>query len=484
MLCRWSVIQFLYFPLLMGCPMSRKLVLCRHGRPCRPSRRAGFTLVELLVVIAIIGILIALLLPAVQAAREAARRSQCTNNTKQIVLGMNEYADTYKMFPADALWKGSGVIPVSNPNTSLRTTWCVALFPFVEQKPLYDAINKSTWVGPQGGVTQVIPGVQTVAGPGQPYCGQDNNVGNIPGNRYNGDLVGQVIAQFRCPSDGVVFNIKQTGGYAHTNYAGAMGCWYGAAQGTAGSYLNWTSNLPAQCKGVFSFNEPCALAAIRDGLSNTIAIAEVTSCSTAGPITPGTNSLFAGNLNGINFSGADDMLNTGPLGLGYAYSLANGGAATNYIPPLFWKTPATPLTQPWFAPGSGKSRSVVLNNANVPVNWVFRSLFAASCSSITGEAPYAGALADFSPNQVGAAPSGNFDIIYNGPPMTFGYQPLFNGIFGPNSNWPGSDSNHPGGVIVGFGDGSARSIQFNIDLTIWNQLNTRSGAEAISATDL
>jgi prepilin-type N-terminal cleavage/methylation domain-containing protein/prepilin-type processing-associated H-X9-DG protein len=90
------------------------------------SLKSAFTLVELLVVIAIIGVLVALLLPAVQSAREAARRTQCSNNLKQLGLGVTQYADTNK-----------GAFPVGS-YACCSGTWQVAMLPFVEQKALYD----------------------------------------------------------------------------------------------------------------------------------------------------------------------------------------------------------------------------------------------------------------------------------------------------------------------------------------------------------
>src|SRR5689334_23583953 len=102
--------------------------------------RRGFTLIELLVVIAIIAVLIALLLPAVQSAREAARRSQCTNNVKQIVLGSHNFHDTYGTVPNIVSYTPSGGGATTG---SFGNGWGILpfLLPYVEQKPLFDTIN-------------------------------------------------------------------------------------------------------------------------------------------------------------------------------------------------------------------------------------------------------------------------------------------------------------------------------------------------------
>jgi prepilin-type N-terminal cleavage/methylation domain-containing protein/prepilin-type processing-associated H-X9-DG protein len=134
------------------------------------SLKRAFTLVELLVVIATIGVLVALLLPAVQAAREAARRSQCSNNLKQLGLGVTQYADAFR-----------GAFPVGS-YACCSGTWQVALLPYIEQKALFDQYKGYGQVGPSGEI-DVNFRYSSVA---------------------NQEVTKQVIKVYTCPSDNKV----------------------------------------------------------------------------------------------------------------------------------------------------------------------------------------------------------------------------------------------------------------------------------------
>ena len=132
-------------------------------------RRRGFTLIELLVVIAIIAILIALLLPAVQQAREAARRTQCKNNLKQIGLALHNYHDTYRCLPPGGLWTDRDRDGQADDNVG-HWVWGTFILPSLDQAPLYNQIN---------------PGNRT---PAQVITA-------------NPSLLKTPLAAFRCPSD-------------------------------------------------------------------------------------------------------------------------------------------------------------------------------------------------------------------------------------------------------------------------------------------
>ena len=166
------------------------------------SQKPGFTLVELLVVIAIIGILVGLLLPAVQAAREAARRMQCSNNLKQLGLGLQNYHSSYDQFMA-------GVRGGTAPGEGWGLSFWYGLLPYIEQGPLYE---KMYTVGTAGGDQH----------PGWVGHGTAGTAG-----RLNRDVVNQVvIPTFNCPSCPMDPIVHDVGGGCFQNlpsYIGIMG---------------------------------------------------------------------------------------------------------------------------------------------------------------------------------------------------------------------------------------------------------------------
>ncbi len=183
----------------------------------------GFTLIELLAVIAIIGVLVALTMPAVQSAREAARRTQCQNNLKQVGLALHNYVATTDAFPIGYLsWPGQGVAP--------GWAWSAAVLPQLEQASVYQSINIA-----------------------------------IPVDAHENDTVRlTALAVFVCPSD------RRSGAFTETSTlprgpTEARTTSYAGCQGIGGS-------LPGN--GLFVANKSIRPRDVRDGLSQTLAVGE------------------------------------------------------------------------------------------------------------------------------------------------------------------------------------------------------------------
>jgi prepilin-type N-terminal cleavage/methylation domain-containing protein/prepilin-type processing-associated H-X9-DG protein len=224
------------------------------------SQRRAFTLVELLVVIAIIGILVGLLLPAVQAAREAARRMSCSNNFKQIGLGLHNYHSSYKQLPMNA--GGTYDTGGATEDNEFYLSWMVGILPQIEQQGLWEQISNPFGFDRAGNPIS----------PPFPPMGPD------PWNENYQPWLTQV-PMYRCPSDPVDRSPNRV---AFTNYSACQGDAF-FEQHHAGMNGNGTSSTAGTwgeedgsrwARGVFRTRHTTRFRDILDGLSNTIAAGE------------------------------------------------------------------------------------------------------------------------------------------------------------------------------------------------------------------
>jgi prepilin-type N-terminal cleavage/methylation domain-containing protein len=210
--------------------------------------RRGFTLIELLVVIAIIAILIALLLPAVQQAREAARRTQCKNNLKQLGLALHNYADVFSLFPPGCVNINPGAAaPDLNLDTDLGNwAWSSFLLPQIEQGPLFNQLDINRLSMPQSI--------------------------DIPANLQ---AMTQPLAAFRCPTDtGPSVNTgRRFIGITNTTLQSlALSSYIGV--NSSGELRRAPGNASGAANGMFYMNSAVSFRDIPDGTSNTAIVGE------------------------------------------------------------------------------------------------------------------------------------------------------------------------------------------------------------------
>jgi prepilin-type N-terminal cleavage/methylation domain-containing protein/prepilin-type processing-associated H-X9-DG protein len=336
--------------------------------------RRGFTLIELLVVIAIIAVLIALLLPAVQAAREAARRMQCTNNLKQLGLALHNYETALGVLPMTLSISGTG-------NTvNYITGWSAQarLLPYMEGNPLFNAANLSVFKE----------------------------------DPPNSTIISVTVNEFICPSEvRTQVSSHEYGLSGVVNYGMCGGDWF------VWGGFNGPNNRQA-----FGPNRSVRLAAVTDGLSQTMFVAEVKAYQSS------SNCRFT-TLPSVN--------------------------DPNNIP--------SPYANPFqVAPEYDNGLCVTENQAEFHTEWS------------DGHVHAAGFTTAWPPNKaiIGRSFYPNMDLDLNGKNEENG---------GPTFSAINARSYHPGGVNVLLGDGSARFIKSTIDGMVWRAMGTIAGAEVISA---
>jgi len=401
------------------------------------QRHGGFTLVELLVVIAIIGVMVGLLLPAVQAAREAARRMSCSNNFKQIGLGLHNYHAAFNMLPrqqAGSLQETAGATLLTN---AYQRSWLVGLLPFIEQQVIWEAIASPYGLNRDG--TPRVP----------PYPAMGPRVWD---SNYLPWLT--QIPGFRCPSDPEVPISTEVG---YTNYAACLGDTTTELHNGGYNQAGGLSGLPAQWwrlelmrpywRGMFIPRNSTGFRDVLDGLSNTIAAGEIVTGGVA-----------------LSITGRAARDNTGTSGHGPLTRPPNYYESVGWIDPLrprFWVSTGAP-----FVYGAGGTSGSATNQRR-GVLWSMGSPLYSGCNTVRP------------PNSFVIARSANGD-----------------GIFPPSSHHQGGCHILMGDGAVKFVTDSIESgnqsvipfsVQYNAGAGmgspygLWGKLGTRASKETIDS---
>lgn len=382
-----------------------------------PKRaKKGFTLIELLVVIAIIAILIALLLPAVQQAREAARRSQCKNNLKQIGLSLMNYHDVHRTFaPGVAVANGANAATTESNYFS----WVTQMLPMFEQGPLFKKLN-----------TKV-------------------NFQSTAGTPNNAALVSTILTAMRCPSD--VGPDKDPGGTPGGNVLMGLANYVG----NYGVGMPDKDANPRAVQGIFGANTRVRIRDVKDGMSNVILAAErrnpkicaLTGWTLAGGV--GASAADAGVVGGCTFWAAgaggagDDTSN--PVDV---VQVAGGNpVGESFLYQILGTTRSGPVNDNLAMGTTRGTNSLVgdlTGNAAVTSNVVWTE-------GVAGTVKINKTASNFT------AMSGDYQDA-----TTVGF-----------SSW------HTGGMQAVLGDGTVRFLSENIDSTIYENLSRRSDGRTL-----